>query len=209
MKRKVLILILSLFLIFISVLVLMLKNKNTDVASYIDKKPVENTNDFTIGDKVDSLNGVYVYYNGPVNNVVGRNVAADGYNIGQKYQCVEFVKRYYYQFLHHKMPDSYGHAKDFFDTKLKDGQKNNSRGLTQYCNPSRSKPKINDLVVYGGTKYNPYGHVAIISYVSNHEIEIIQQNPGPNASSRVKYPLERANGKWKIHNENILGWLRK
>src|SRR5690606_23830292 len=68
-----------------------------------------------VGKPVDSLNGVVVYYNGAVGHVLERNVAADGYNIGLKYQCVEFVKRYYYEHLQHKMPDSYGHAKDFFD----------------------------------------------------------------------------------------------
>jgi len=210
MKRKVLILILSLLLIIISVVALILKNTGREPNNFFGKRQEANKKkEFTIGDKVDSLNGVYVYYNGPVSNVSGRNVSADGYNIGQKYQCVEFVKRYYYEYLHHKMPDSYGHAKDFFDIKLKDGQKNKARGLIQYSNPSRLKPKINDLVIYGGTKYNPYGHVANISSVSHQQIEIIQQNPGPNASSRVKYPLERANGKWKIQNNNILGWLRK
>ena len=72
-----------------------------------------------IGDKVDSLNGVFVYYNHSVGNVSGRNTTADGYNLGLKYQCVEFVKRYYYENLNHKMPNSYGHAKDFFVTYLK------------------------------------------------------------------------------------------
>jgi hypothetical protein len=61
-----------------------------------------------------------VYYNGGVANVVGRNVSVDGYNLGLKYQCVEFVKRYYYQHLGHKMPDTYGHAKDFFDRNVAD-----------------------------------------------------------------------------------------
>ena len=45
------------------------------------------------GDKVDELDGVAVYYNGRISNVSGRNTAPDGYNIGQKYQCVEFVTR--------------------------------------------------------------------------------------------------------------------
>jgi hypothetical protein len=47
----------------------------------------------SVGQKIDSLNGVYVFYNGKVSNVSGRNKAPDGYNLGLKYQCVEFVKR--------------------------------------------------------------------------------------------------------------------
>lgn len=73
---------------------------------------------FEVGQKLDSLNGVYVYYNGGVNNITERNKTADGYNLGLKYQCVEFVKRYYYERFNHKMPDAYGHAKDFFDQTI-------------------------------------------------------------------------------------------
>ncbi|MBX7183048.1 MAG: CHAP domain-containing protein, partial [Bacteroidia bacterium] len=127
--------------------------------------------DFSVGQQVDSLNGVYVYYNGGVDNVTGRNTTADGYNLGLKYQCVEFVKRYYYEHLKHKMPDSYGHAKDFFDNTLKDGQKSKKRDLTQYTNPSNTKPKVDDLLIFDGTTFNKYGHVAIVSNVTEKELE--------------------------------------
>lgn len=168
-----------------------------------------NFHNYKIGDPVDSLNGVIVYYNCDVSNVSGRSITADKYNLGKKYQCVEFVKRYYYQHLNHKMPDSYGHAKDFFDTKIKDGSLNKKRNLTQYTNPSMSMPKADDLIVFAGTAFNKYGHVAIVSKVSNSEIEIIQQNPGPNGNSRVSFSLVNENNKWKVDNSRVLGWLRK
>jgi surface antigen len=161
------------------------------------------------GQKVDSLNGVFVYYNGGVDNVVGRNTTSDGYNLGLKYQCVEFVKRYYYEHLNHKMPDSYGHAKDFFDNSLADGEINVKRNLTQYSNPSFRKPRIDDLLIFDGSTFNRYGHVAIVSQVKDREVEIIQQNPGPFAKSRETYQLDSADGKWRINNQRILGWLRK
>ena len=164
---------------------------------------------YKIGEPIDSLNGVFVFYNGEIGNVSGRNTTNDGYNLGLKYQCVEFVKRYYYEHLQHKMPDSYGHAKDFFDKNLTDGQKNKKRNLTQYSNPSQTKPKIDDLLIFDGTIHNKYGHVAIISDVTENKIEIIQQNPGPFAKSRKTISLDKINGKWKINNERILGWLRK
>jgi len=164
---------------------------------------------YTIGEKIDSLNGVAVFYNGGVDNVSGRNTTDDGYNLGLKYQCVEFVKRYYYEYLQHKMPDSYGHAKDFFDKTLTDGQKNKQRNLTQYRNPSQTKPKVDDLLIFDATISNKYGHVAIISKVTENEIEIVQQNPGPFGKSRINIPLENINGKWNINNERVLGWLRK
>lgn len=164
---------------------------------------------YTVGQKIDSLNGVTVYYNGGVGNVDGRALSKDGYNLGLKYQCVEFVKRYYYEELNHKMPDTYGHAKDFFNAQIKDGAINKQRNLLQFKNPSNSKPKINDLVIYSGTLFNKYGHVSIVSNVTDNEIEIIQQNPGSFGDSREKYELTHDNGKWSIRNDRILGWLRK
>lgn len=165
--------------------------------------------DFSVGQPVDSLNGVYVYYNGGVDNVTERNTTTDGYNLGLKYQCVEFVKRYYYEHLNHKMPDSYGHAKDFYDLSITDGQKNTKRGLNQYSNPSETKPKVDDLVIFSGNIFNRYGHVAIVSRVTDQEVEIIQQNPGPFGKSRETFGLSDTNGRWEIDNERIIGWLRK
>ena len=164
---------------------------------------------FSVGQKIDSLNSVFVIYNGSVDNVTERNTTDDGYNLGLKYQCVEFVKRYYYEHLNHKMPDSYGHAKDFFDNRLADGTMNVKRNLTQFTNPSATKPKVDDLIIFDQTATNPYGHVAIISKVSNEEIEIIQQNPGRFKQSRVSFAVEYMDGKWKINDKKTLGWLRK
>ena len=180
----------------------------TIIGFFVINKINPNLN-YEVGQKVDELNGVEVYYNGSVGNVSGRRITNDGYNLGLKYQCVEFVKRYYYEELNHKMPDSYGHAKDFFNSNLKDGEKNKQRNLNQFTNPSQSKPQINDLVIYSGTTMNKYGHVSIISNVTESEIEIVQQNPGPFGKSRNKFDLIMEDGKWKIKNDRILGWLRK
>jgi hypothetical protein len=164
---------------------------------------------FKVGSSIDNFNGVFVYYNGLVGNVKGRNVSKDGYNLGLKHQCVEFVKRYYYEHLNHKMPYSYGHAKDFFSFGLKDGQKNKKRNLNQYSNPSSKLPRIDDLIVFDKSIFNKFGHVAIISNVTENEVEIIQQNPGPISNSREKYKLVKKDNKWVINNSRILGWLRK
>ncbi|SNR16256.1 CHAP domain-containing protein [Tenacibaculum jejuense] len=163
---------------------------------------------YEVGEKIDSINNVYVYYNGGVDNVTERNTK-DGYNLGLKYQCVEFVKRYYYQHYQHQMPDSYGHAKSFFDANVSDGKLNSRRNLYQYKNPSQTKPQEGDLLVFKGTLLNRYGHVAIVSKVSKDAIEIIQQNPGPFSPSREKMVLTKSNNTWKINNDRILGWLRK
>ena len=142
-------------------------------------KKINPNTKFEVGQKLDSLNRVYVYYNGGIDNVEERNTSPDGYNIGLKYQCVEFVKSYYYEFYKHKMPDSYGNAKDFFDASVTDGELNKQRNLLQFTNPGKSKPEIGDLIIMNGHAGNPYGHVAIVSGVTKSELEIIQQNPGP------------------------------
>lgn len=162
-----------------------------------------------VGDAIDSLNGVKIYYNGTMRNVSGRNVV-DGYNLGLKYQCVEFTKRYYFEYYNHRMPDSYGHAKSFFNNGVKDGQMNSQRGLIQYRNPSKSKPEIGDIIVMDEVEGNPFGHVAIISKVEGDSIEIVQQNKDHREPSRVSFLLvyHELDG-WRINQLQTLGWLRK
>lgn len=54
---------------------------------------------------------------------------------------------------------------------------------------------------------NPYGHVAIISNITNNNIEITQQNPDPFTPCRVSYPLNmNLNQQWTIKNPHILGF---
>lgn len=181
-------------------------------ASFVTIWMIKNVNfnsQYEIGEQIDELHGVAVYYNGGVDHVRDRNVSPDGYNIGLKYQCVEFVKRYYLEHYHHQMPDSYGHAKDFFDRSLKDGAMNIKRDLQQFQQSSASKPEVGDILIFDGSLFNQYGHVAIISSVSNDEVEIIQQNPGPFGSSRVKYQLALKEKLWHIDHGRVLGWLRK
>ena len=162
---------------------------------------------YFIGKKIDSFNNVNVYYNGNPKNISGRNLTKDGYNLGLKYQCVEFVKRYYYEHLKHKMPNSYGHAKDYFRSYIGDGKINSERDLTQYKNPSSIKPKENDLLIFRANILNKFGHVAIISKVENGKIEIIQQNVF--LTTREEFRLIYNNSKWYIDDKSILGWLRK
>lgn len=60
---------------------------------------------------------------------------------------------------------------------------NNKRALIQFENPSFTKPKPGDIIIFGSTALNSYGHVAIITETFENKIEIIQQNPGPYSKS--------------------------
>jgi hypothetical protein len=168
----------------------------------------------SVGQALDSLNGIPVFYNGGVEQAHGRNSTEDGYNVGLRYQCVEFVKRYYLEHYDHKMPNAFGHAKDFFDPNLKDGELNKARGLRQFKNGSRSRPEEGDLIVWGPTTWNAYGHVAIVSKViddkkaDRHEIEYIQQNPGPFGKSREKVRFRDDRTTYRLTDSRLLGWLR-
>ena len=150
-----------------------------------------------------------VYYNGKVGNSFGRNSTSDGYNLGLKYQCVEFVKRYYYNHLKHKMPDSYGNAKDFFDSSIEDGLLNKKRNLIQYSNPGKSKPSVDDILIFDRTTFNQYGHVAIIANVEENRVQIIQQNPAHLATHARWMKISFKNNLWQFKDHKVLGWLRK
>lgn len=193
MKKVIIIILISSFIIY--------------VLNRVVKK-INFNSKYQVGEIIDEFNGVKIYYNGGIDNTNARNVSKDGYNIGVQYQCVEFVKRYYYEFYNHKMPDSYGNAKDFFEKKIEDGIINPKRNLIQYHNPSKEKPLINDIIIFDKTIFNPYGHIAIISNVSENDVEIIQQNAGPFSKSREKIEIKNNLGSWLINNKRVLGRLR-
>jgi hypothetical protein len=135
--------------------------------------------------------GVRVYTNrGVIENK--RHLTKDGYNLGLKWQCVEFVKRFYYEYYNHKMPNSYGHAITFYNPNIKSGNLNKDRNLIQIKNNGINIPSVNDIIVMDLNNY--YGHVAIVSKVAEDYIEIVQQNC---VLKKQKIKL----------NNKVLGWL--
>ncbi len=178
------------------------------LAVYAAGTRINPNSQYAVGEQIDALNNVAIYYNGGVNNVQGRNLSADGYNLGLRYQCVEFVKRYYFERHGHRMPDTYGHAKDFFDPRLGDGSLNPKRAMRQFHNGSSEAPHAEDLLVFAPSLFNRYGHVAIIASVGSGTLQIAQQNPGPFASSREDLDLIQREGRWYVEHARVLGWLR-
>jgi surface antigen len=195
MKKKVL--IITILLLFLG------------TGAYFASRKINLNRNYQIGTVIDSLNHVQVFYNGPTGTIVGRNTTDDGYNLGLKYQCVEFIKRYYYEHYKHKMPNSYGNAIDFFDPNIEDGHMNKARNLLQFKNTSSTKPCVGDILIYSATLANQFGHVCIVAQVNDDEIQIIQQNPGQFAKSRIWFNLDKDENKWTIDNDRVLGWLRK
>lgn len=160
-----------------------------------------------VGDVVDSFHEIPVYYNGGVAHVEGRHTAADGYNLGLKWQCVEFVKRYYHDRFGLRMPDERGNARDFFNTAVDNGTLNVQRGLIQYVNGAGDLPAEEDLVVFGPWVFNRFGHVAIVTQVGPDFVEIIQQNPGVFGHSRERFPIVVESGVARVDAPRLRGWL--
>lgn len=156
------------------------------------------------GTKIDEYKGIAVYSNGTnYMSSHGLNYSNDGYYYGYKWQCVEYVKRFYYEKYDHIMLDGAGHAKYFFNPMLEQGQFNEQRGLMQYDNGGDVKPQADDLLVFTD---GAYGHVAIISEVGDSWVEVIQQN---SEVPRERYKLEADDGKYLIIGEKeAAGWLR-
>lgn len=176
---------------------------NTEGAYFVQQERYE------VGDVVDSLNGVYVYYNGSVNHTKGESKASDGYVFGMKYQASEFIKRYYYDFFNHKISVDVKEAEDYFIPDLTDGEFNTEVNLIQYKNPSLHAPKENDILIYYANSTHQKGYLAIVSKVEDERIEVIHQNPGWVHPSRERYALKKQNDEWKIDNGQVIGWLRK
>ncbi len=160
-----------------------------------------------IGDTLDLFNRVVIYYNGDnYTHSQGKNYSEDGYYYGQKGQCVEFVKRFYYEAIKHRMPNVWGHAISFYQKGLKDGGLNKDRNLLQYNDGSSMLPTFNDILVFPISKF---GHVAIVTNVKDNKVYILQQNMGYD--SRDEAELINENGKISVvyKGKKAKCWLRK
>ena len=158
--------------------------QNSSTTSEDTKKPfLEDLNTILdikyCGDSIGSLNGITVYLNsGGIMSCDGeRNLSENGYSYGIKWQCVEFVRRYYYNYLNHEMPNRYGHASHYFRDAIPNGSMNLERDLLQYHNGD-VKPQKKDILIWPGT----YGHVAIVTNVTETTVSTIAQNVGQNCT---------------------------
>ncbi len=158
-----------------------------------------------VGKEIDSYKNIPVYDNGDkYSESHGKNYSFDGYYYGQKWQCVEYVKRFYKDALGHRMPNLYGNAIDFFDKNVPQGGLNKDRGLLQFRNGSDERPFPDDLMIFTDSKY---GHVGIVTLVGDDFVEIIQQNV--KGKSREKFSLKNEDGDWVVGTtKKPAGWLR-
>lgn len=175
---------------------------NISISSQENLKIVETQ---SFGDEVGSFNGVSAYSNGTVTNNSGVYNTSAGINTGLKWQCVEFVNRYYYKLFNVDLKSSpiYGNANHYYSNGT-------SAGLIQLPNGNTSPPQVGDIICSNG---GDYGHIAIVREVNTDNVKVIQQNWSNTSSDNNKsLTLAHTGNIYTIGSFNtsypIVGWLR-
>ena len=155
--------------------------------------------------------GITAFSNG---NNMGQGCSCDGYS---RFQCVEFVKRFYYKELDITRAQQWvvGVAENYYYSATKDvhdreGRKvANNKMLNLYTNKqSMSPPEQHDILVFAG---GDFGHVAIIDKVTSSTVSIIEQNWSPTGKEYLPLTVDRMTNAYEIGSRNgytVLGWLR-
>jgi len=120
---------------------------------------------------------------------------------GKKWQCVEFVNRFYAAV--YGLAIEGGDAKYYF-------QRATNKGLIACPNGSMAPPQPGDILCSEGP---PYGHVAIVRAVSPEGLHIIQQNWfNDERDLDMVLSLKMEGGRYFVGNfgpkHPICGWLR-
>jgi hypothetical protein len=141
-----------------------------------------------LGTILGNLDGVDIYSNyhadieDPHNPdiVEPLNILIDGFETGQKWECVEYPIRYYHIIYKEniRLTDGYNWAYQFWDTASQRGT-----GLRQIKNNNDNfadHPQKGDIVVFN--KDATHGHVAIVRELKGDKVHVIQQNWGLNCT---------------------------
>jgi surface antigen len=128
------------------------------------------------GTPLGSYKGTVAYSNGTTTDV-----GKESSDCGTKWQCVEYVHRFYYTVM--CMPQTPRHwefvqrAADYWDTCR-------DKGLEPHEN-GKVAPQLDDILVWGTSVGGGNGHVAIVSEVRDDRVSVIEQN------------VRNSRGEWK------------
>jgi len=152
------------------------------------------------GDAMGSFNGVTTYFN-PSGHVSNTYNYLNETNTGMKWQCVEYVNRYYLQTSGMNIRIVGQNAVDYYTNA-------SQRGLDAYPNGGSVAPQVGDILCLSG---NTYGHVAIIREVNASSVKVIQQNSGNADYVNFSFPRTEntINGSQLGSGYAVQGWLRK
>ncbi|MBI5189737.1 MAG: SBBP repeat-containing protein [Nitrospirae bacterium] len=135
----------------------------------------------------------------------GGNSEVGGVYMGFKWECVEYVRRFYYMNYGIDLASKHtGNAETFFAHA-------SDMGLVAYGNGDGTPPEVGDIVCSNYTVGDAVGHVAIVKSVDANGIHVIEQNFNNDARdvdhfilfNGNNYTLEGFSGSY-----SIIGWLR-
>ncbi|MCY2928853.1 MAG: lectin-like protein, partial [Planctomycetota bacterium] len=159
------------------------------------------------GQPVGSFNGVTAYSNGyPVPNYTSNDYNDEtGINTGMKWQCVEYVNRYYHTTYGINIRIAGTNANQYYGTAA-------SRGLIAYANGGTVAPQVGDILCFSGNS-DGTGHVAIIRAVSGTSVTAIQQNwTEDRQDANYTFAMTVSGGTYSVSglgSLSVQGWLRK
>lgn len=141
------------------------------------------------------------------------------YLTGEKWQCVEYVVRYYWVVYHQdiNVEGQRNCGIDFWCTELNRNTWE-KRSLQQFKNDGPTPPLEGDILVFSSGVNDKFGHVAIVKSVNGEDVRIIQQNYYCNsndADCELTYKDGHLSGFWNKNDLSIrssyqvLGWLRQ
>lgn len=150
----------------------------------------------SFGAVVGSFSGVTAYSNGSTRYYSGINNFVGGYNVGVKWQCVEFCRRFYLQVYGVYLPLGYN-ANQWYG---------NGMGLNRHANGGTTPPRVGDVLCWNG-------HIAIIREVGSNYVAVIQQNYWNNGGdNRFVVGMSTAGGRYTINSVSGMacqGWLSR
>ncbi len=128
---------------------------------------------------------------------------------GWEFQCVEYARRFYAVALGvntSKANGWGGHAKDYFGSAAQKGLLSFSNGV------STTPPQPDDILVFGGSSTNQYGHVAVVTGVQAGNVSVIEQNwSSSTGTASLPISQDSGTGSWTMPSRSglpVLGWLR-
>ena len=117
------------------------------------------------GDKVGSFQNVDIFSNSPI----GKPAVVQYWQYGQKWECVEFARRYT-ALRYGVMLPGVTYAADFWSKVTM------PVSLRRVTNGAVELPQVGDLVIMSTNGTTTPGHIAVVSAVSSSSATIAQQN---------------------------------
>jgi hypothetical protein len=169
----------------------------------------DDTGEFIVKNSLGETYSIKSYSNGEVKFASHENNynSSTNFNYGMKWQCVEYVNRFYYDVFGINV--SGGNGNTYF-TRLIDESKfvvNNNGKLNKNGEPNK-KPKVGDILCFSTPE--PFGHVGIIREVTDDEVIMVNQNfSNTSNDNSIIYKYKFENNLYTIIEKSmkIQGWI--